>query len=138
MSEEPDRDARTWATVAHLSPLAGLTGIPFANVIGPLVVWLIKRQDHPFVDDQGKEALNFQLSLTLYAVAVGLVLAPVLFIGALLPVLPGLVFVPVAIVGAVALLVFGLVMIVVAALRANEGEAYRYPLTIRFVRGRHG
>lgn len=123
-----------WATAAHLSPLVGLIGVPFGNILGPLVVWLIKRQEHPFLDDQGKEALNFQISLTLYALAAGLVVAPLFFVGALLPLLPAIALLPVVILGGVALLVFGLVMIVIAALRANEGEAYRYPVTIRVVR----
>lgn len=133
MAEE-DRDARMWATAAHLAPLAGLVGVPFGNILGPLVVWLIKRQDHPFVDDQGKEALNFHLSLTLYGVVAAAVLVPAVFVGSLVPLLPGLLFVPLLIAGGVAVVIFGLVMIVIAALRANEGEAYRYPLTIRFVK----
>lgn len=131
---EENRDARMWATAAHLSPLVALIGIPLGNVLGPLVVWLIKRQEHPFLDDQGKEALNFQVSLTLYALVAGLVVAPLFFVGALLPLLPAIALLPVVILGGVALLVFGLVMMVIAALRANEGEAYRYPVTIRFVR----
>lgn len=131
---EEDREARTWATISHLAALAALTGIPFANVLGPLVVWLVKRHDHPFVDDQGKEALNFQISLSLYLVAGAVVLTPLVLVGALLPVLPGLLLIPVLVLAGVGLLVFGLVMVVLASIRANEGVSYRYPLTIRLVR----
>ena len=106
---------RNWALVAHLSGLALYTGVPFGNVLGPLVVWLLTKDDSPFVADQAKEVLN-QLSLTLYTVAafvllffvVGLLALPVLF---------------------VAHLVFS----VVAAVQASEGKVYRYPLTLRFV-----
>jgi uncharacterized Tic20 family protein len=62
---EIDKDARTWATICHLSALIMLVGVPLGNILGPLVVWLAKRQESEFVDDQGKEALNFQITFTL-------------------------------------------------------------------------
>ena len=108
--------ARNWAMVAHLSGLASYTGIPFGNVLGPLVVWLLKKDELPFVADQAKEALNFQLSLTVYTFIafvlmfflVGLLAFPVLF-------------------------VVHIVFSIVAAVQASEGKVYRYPLTIRFL-----
>lgn len=119
-----DRDARNWAVAAHLAWLVTFAGVP--PPIGPLVVWLVKRNDHPFVDDQAREALNFQLSILIYAI-VGALLAVVLGIATL-----GVGFlavIPVAI-------AFGLVVLIlpiVAAVRASEGDRYRYPLTLRLV-----
>src|SRR5690349_455038 len=63
-------DARTWATVAHLAGFLMYSGIPFASILGPLVVWLLKRDQSPYVDDQGKEAVNFQISMALYALLI--------------------------------------------------------------------
>ncbi len=109
-------EERQWAMFAHLAALVGFI-IPFGNLIGPLIVWQVKKNEMPFVDDQGKEALNFQITVTL-AVIVCLILLVVL-IGALL--LP--------IVGIAAL-----VLIVIAGIKANGGEAYRYPLTLRLIK----
>ena len=100
--------------IAHLSSLTGFL-IPFGNLIGPLVVWQLKK-DNPFVADQGKEALNFQITVSV-AVCVCLLLTLV-FIGLLL--------LPVIGIGA-------LVLAVIAGMKANEGEAYRYPFTIRLI-----
>lgn len=114
------RAERQWGTACHLSALLVLTGIPLLNIIGPLVVWLLRKDRYAFVDDQGKEALNFQISITLYvmialALTLTIVLAPLT-----LPLL-------------VVLAVFDIVMTVIATIKANDGVAYRYPLTLRLV-----
>jgi len=98
--------------------------IPF-NIIGPLVVWMIKKDEFPFVNDQGKEALNFQISMTMCGIAAVLVCVVLSFvcIGSFLMPLVGL-----------AWLVVELVMIIRAAMAANKGEAFRYPLAIRFLK----
>lgn len=110
------QDERTWAMFCHLSTLAGWV-IPFANLIGPLIIWLVKKDQYPMVQDQGKEALNFQINMTIYE-TVCLVLCLVL-IG--IPLL-------------IAVTVFDVVMTIIAAMRASSGEWYRYPLTIRIIR----
>ncbi len=110
------KDDRTWALLAHLSALAGYV-IPFGNIVGPLIVWLIKKDQSWFVNDQGKEALNFQLSVTIY-----------LIISAIL------VFVVVGIVLVIAVAIGALILVIIAAVRANEGITYRYPLTMRFIK----
>lgn len=121
-----DHEARNWAVGAHLSSLVGLIGVP--SVLGPLVVWLIKRDEHEFVDHQGREALNFQISVLVYTI-VGGILAVAFALATF-----GLglfVVIPLAI-------VFGLgvfVLPIVAAVKASDGHAFRYPLTIRFVSG---
>lgn len=110
----PAKDARTWAMLCHLTALSGFC-VPFGNILGPLIVWAIKREEDPFIDDQGKEALNFQLTMTI-AIVVAMILI-FIFIGMLL--LP-------------VLAIFEIVMVVMASVAANEGRAYRYPVTIRF------
>jgi hypothetical protein len=115
---ETEQQARGWAMVCHLSGFAKYTAIPFANIIAPLVLWQLKKDAHPLIDDQGKEALNFQISMTLYVI-VGVALIFCLFIG--IPVLA-------------ALAVVDVVLMVVAGLKANAGEFYRYPLTIRLIK----
>ncbi|NLF68016.1 MAG: DUF4870 domain-containing protein [Candidatus Anammoximicrobium sp.] len=106
-------EERTWGMLCHLSSLAG-NAIPLGNVLGPLIVWLIKRDEYALVDDQGKESLNFQISILIYVTVFALTIIGI----------------PLA----VAALIFGLVMTVIAAVKANGGEYYRYPLTIRFVK----
>ena len=115
MAAMNEKDARTWAMFCHLGALAGYI-IPFGNIIAPLVIWLIKKDESPFVDDQGKESLNFQISITIYAL-VALVLT-LIIIGFFLLLAVG---------------IFALVMVIVAAVKANDGEKYRYPLCIRFI-----
>ena len=65
-SEEISKDAKMWAMFCHLAALAMFTSIPFAWVLGPLIIWLIKKDDFAFVEDQGKESLNFQISVSIY------------------------------------------------------------------------
>ena len=102
--------------LCHLSALAGYTAIPMGNILGPLVVWQIKKDQSPFVDDQGREALNFQISMTIY-IAV-----------AALSICIGIGIVALPVVG-----ILGLVFTIIAGIKANQGESYRYPLTIRMV-----
>lgn len=101
---------------AHLSAFSGHF-IPFGHIIGPLVVWFLKKDELPLVDDQGREALNFQIAMTIYfAIATALCFLLIGFF--ILPVL----------------WLFDIIVVVIAAVRANEGVEYRYPFTIRFVR----
>jgi hypothetical protein len=109
------KDERTWAMLCHLSTLAGFV-IPFGNIVGPLVMWTIKKDEFPLVEDQGKEALNFQISMTIYIIAS--VILIFLLVG--IPLLIGLGL-------------FDLIVTVIAAINANDGVKYRYPLCIRFV-----
>lgn len=111
-----NRDQNTWGMLCHLSALLGFV-IPLGHILGPLVVWLVKKQEYPFVDDQGKEALNFQLSMTLYYI-VALILIIIL----------------IGIVLLIALAIFSLVVTIIAMIKANEGVAYRYPMCIRFIK----
>lgn len=116
-SKEINRDARMWAMICHLVGLAGVV-IPFVgNIVAPLVVWQIKKDDYPFVDEQGKEAVNFQISMTIY----GLISA-------------ALTFICVGFFLLAAVVIVDLIFLLIAAVKANNGYHYRYPLTIRFIK----
>jgi len=112
-----DKDTRMWAMFCHLSGLALVLPIPFANVIAPLALWLIKRESSPYIDEHGKEALNFQISMTIYGVVA--ILLCFLLIGFLI--LP-------------ALFIADVILMILAAVKANDGLPYRYPMTIRLVK----
>ncbi len=111
------KDERMWGMFCHLAALAAFVGIPLGNILGPLIVWLIKRDEFPFVADQGKESLNFQISMSIY----GLICIP-------------LMFVVIGIFLLFALMIVDVVFIVIATMKANEGTLYRYPLTIRLIK----
>lgn len=114
---ETSKDARMWAMFCHLAGLAGLVVPVIGCVIGPLVLWQIKKEEFPFVDDQGKEAVNFQISMLIYGIAstvlvlcgIGVILAPIVGI-------------------------VDIIFLLIAAVKANNGEHYRYPLSIRFIK----
>ncbi|MCE7033152.1 DUF4870 domain-containing protein [Lysobacter sp. GX 14042] len=117
-------DQRQWAMFAHLSALTALFTGGLGAIIGPLVIWLIKKDTMPFVDDQGKEALNFNITMavaTLVLTAVGTVLLVILI---------GFLFY----LAAFAVGVYWLVLTIIATIKANEGVAYRYPLTVRLIK----
>jgi uncharacterized protein len=113
----PTQDERTWAMVAHLSAFAALI-VPFAGgVLGPLVVWLIKRDQSEFVSDQGKEALNFNISVMIAWVICGL-----------------LIFVAIGILLSAALFIYWFCVTIIAGIKASEGVRYRHRFTLRLVK----
>jgi uncharacterized protein len=107
---EPPGDGRTFAMLCHLSAL-------FIGFLGPLIFWLIKRDENAFVDDQGKEALNFHITVAIASV-VTFVLCFVII---------GFLLIPVVAVGT-------LVLTIMASVKANEGVRYRYPLCLRLIK----
>lgn len=109
------QDDRTWGMVAHLSALAGFI-IPFGSVLGPLIVWLMKKDESEFVADQGKEALNFQITVAL----AGIVCLMLMFI------LIGILLLP-------ALILAAAIFTIIAAIDANKGNRYRYPFALRLI-----
>jgi uncharacterized protein len=117
-------EVRNWGLAAHLSAFLGAwVALAF---LGPLVVWMIKRDDHPFIEHHAKEALNFNLSFLLYGVIGAAVAIPL----GLLTL--GIGLIPLVLVG-LALGLAWLVLPILAAVKAANGEGYRYPVTIRFV-----
>ncbi len=117
-SKEIDKDARMWAMISHLAALAGLPVPVIGNIVAPLIIWQIKKEEFPFVDEQGKEAVNFQISMTIYGL-VSVVLIPLFCIGFFL---------------LAAVYIVDFIFLLIAAVKANDGEHYRYPLTIRFIK----
>ena len=114
----------TWAMIVHLSALVGFL-IPFGNVLGPLILWVIKKDELPLVDRHGKEALNYHISISIYlAVAWGITLVLSL-------VVIGFLLVPVVAIANVLLMAL---FPALAGVKANEGGWYEYPLTIQFIR----
>lgn len=113
---ETSKDAKTFGMLCHLGALAGFV-IPFGNIVGPLIFWLIKKNELPFVDDQGKESLNFQITVSialivcipLTIILIGIPLMFVIGIGAL-------------------------ILVIIAAIKANDGIAYRYPWALRLIK----
>lgn len=129
------RQDRTWAMMCHLAALVAYI-FPFGNLVVTLTLWLVKREDHPYVDQQGKEALNFQLSVMLYLL--GAMIINMIFLGLgfashriMMPMI-GLSIVGLPLFAAI--LVFAFAMIMVAVIKTNSGENFRYPFIIRFVK----
>lgn len=117
--------------LCHLSPLLVLIGIPFLNVIAPLLVWQIKKDEHPEVIEHGKESLNFQITATI----VFTLLMLGLITGALLTmVLIGFIILPIIGLLLVAASIAWIVLVILAGVRANEGGFYQYPWTLRLVK----
>ena len=109
-----------WAAFAHLSGLVYLIGVP--GIFGSLVIWLWKRDSHPLVNQHGKEAVNFQLSLLLYTVGAAIIGFVTCGLG-LIVLIPLLLLMSVLVI----------VLPIIATVQASEGRPYRYPLTIRLI-----
>ncbi len=108
--QEVSQDAKNMAMLCHLLGL-------LTNFIGPLVLWLVKKDDDPFIDRQGKEALNFQITVAIAGIVSGL-----------------LAFVCIGIILGLVVCVLDLVFSIVACVKSSKGEDYRYPVSIRLVK----
>lgn len=111
-----DKNENTLGIVCHLLALAAFV-VPFGGILGPLILWLVKRADSPYLDAVGKEAVNFNISWTIYIIVAAL--SMFVLIGFLLMPLVGLVW---------------LIFVIMAAIKASEGKFHRYPLTIRLIK----
>ena len=116
IENQPSKDERTWAMLCHFSAFAGLI-FPFGNFLAPLIIWLIKKEELEFVEDQGKEVFNFQISMTIYLLISGMLC----FILIGIPILIGLV-------------IFSFIITIIAAISANDGKSYRYPINLRLIK----
>ena len=90
---------------------------PFGNILSPLIIWLIKKDEMPFVEDQAKEVMNFQISMTIY------------FIGSIILIIV-LIGIPILIV----LGIFNVIIIIIAGINANDGKSYRYPINLKLIK----
>jgi len=111
-----NNEEQNFSMFCHLSALAGYI-IPFGHIIGPLIIWSMKKDIYPEVNRQGKDALNFQISITLWFIVAAVMVLLVIGLFAL-----------------IALWVLHLVMIVVASVKSNNGERFKYPLSIDFIK----
>ena len=111
-----DKEQRTWAMFCHLSALAGLL-FPFGSVIGPLIVWLVKKEEMPLVAEHGRKSLNFQLTMMIAYIVCFMLMFVV--VGVILLPLVGL---------------FSLIMVVISAIKANHGKEVKYPMAIEFIK----
>lgn len=112
---EPTNHERIWGMLCHLSALLGLTGIPLGNVIGPLIIWLYKRRAHEFVDAQGKESLNFQITMTILVLVAAL-----------------LIYLRIGMIVIIVLATINILLVVIASIQSYRGIRYHYPFQIRF------
>ena len=114
---QPNQESRTWALFCHLSPILG------AGFVGPLVIWLIRKDTDPFVDEHGKEALSFQIALTVAVFVLALAGIVTLGLGMIL-----------TIPATLALVIAALVFSIMGTVKASEGQPYRYPFSIRLIK----
>jgi uncharacterized Tic20 family protein len=119
----PESHARTWNMLCHLSALAGFI-IPFGNILGPLLVWQIKKNEIPSVNVHGKAALNFQITVVI-ALLAGMAVAVVLSFFCV-----GFLLIPVVMLIGLA----GLIFAIIAGIKANNGEDYKYPFSLELVK----
>ncbi len=116
IDDRPSQEDRTYAMLAHLSSLSGSI-IPLGNLIAPVVLWQVFKDKWPFASESARECLNFQITITL--IIVGSLPLCLVFIG--IPIF-------------FAAVIFDLVVTILAAIKANEGVHYRYPMTLRLVK----
>src|SRR5438270_6702096 len=107
---------RTWCVLAHATALVGFLVPVAGHIVGPLIVWLAKRQDSAEIDAHGKESINFQISMLIWNIVAGILVLVVIGI----PIL-------------ILLHVLNIIFVIVASIRASEGKLYRYPLSIRLI-----
>ena len=107
---------RQWALICHLSALSGYV-IPFGNLIAPIVIWSMKKEEMPMVDAHGKEVINFQISMTIWMIISAILI--ILVIG-----------IPLLIILALLQLIF----VIIGAIKADSGQLYKYPMTIQFIK----
>lgn len=110
------KDSLNLGMLCHLLALCGII-VPFGSILGPLILWLVKKDSDPYVDAQGKESLNFQISVAIYALVCGIL--TLLVIGIFL------LFV---------LIIGWIVLTIMAVLKVSKGEPWKYPLTIRLIK----
>jgi uncharacterized Tic20 family protein len=114
---QDDQDARQWAMFLHLSQFAGFTVLPLLGLLAPIIIWQLKKEQYPSIDEHGKAVVYWIISEIIYG-AIGAVL---LFVVIGFPIL--------AILG-----ILGLVFPIIGGIKANNGELWHYPMTINFIK----
>ncbi len=109
-------EERNWAIATHLSSFSGYIGVPFGHIVGPLILWLMKKDSSQFLDEVGKETVNYNISIIIWFI----VCIPLCFV-----------LIGFFLLGALALM--DIIVTILAAVAASNGQQYKYPLTIRFI-----
>jgi len=117
---------KNYSAITHLSGFSGWF-IPFGNIIAPLIMWIIKKNESIFIDEHGKAAVNFQLSIMLYCFLLAILILPITILTLGL----GLIAIIIAIIPAA---ILNIVLIISASIKASNGEYYNYPFTIEFIK----
>lgn len=117
---------KNYSTITHLSGFAGWF-FPFGNIIAPLIMWIAKKNESTFIDEHGKAAVNFQISLILYGILLAILILPITILTLGL----GLLAILLAIIPAI---ILKIVLIISASLTASNGNYYEYPFTIQFIK----
>lgn len=120
IGQVPSSEERNWATGTHLTYFLGWI-LPVVSVIAPLLIYLMKRDESDFIEDQARETLNFQISLLIYCCITSLLWVSIIGI-------------PLAIMSYIFFAIFGAVVSIIAAIATSDGKHYQYPLTIRLIR----
>ncbi len=115
IDDEVSSHDRTWGILVHATAFVGLV-VPFGNIIAPLIIWALKKEESPFVDANGKQAINFQITWTILLIAAAISIVLVI----------GLVLVPIVALAWV-------ILVCVAIVKTSNDEVYEYPLTIEFI-----
>jgi len=110
---ETRHQAKQWGMFCHLAALSGWIGIPFGWILGPLVMWLMKKDELKFVEDQGRQAINFQINMLVYAIVAGLASLVVIGIPFLIAISLAMVICP-----------------IIGTVEASKGNYYRYPCVL--------
>lgn len=120
-SQQPGSDFKQWSLILHISPLAGIVVPALGNIVAPLIIWLIKKQEIPALVEDGKGVLNAQISWAIWIIASGFVgaIGSCFFIP---PVLP------------LGFAIAWLVFTIIDAIKTSNGEPYSFPLTVKFLK----
>ncbi len=113
-------EEHNWAVATHLASFSGYIGVPFGHILGPLIIWLMKKDTSNFLDEVGKETVNYNISLIIWFIASFAIMFTIIGI-------------PLALLMLAALSVMDIIVTILAAVAASNGEQYKYPLTIRFI-----
>lgn len=108
---------KTWAMIVHLSTFSLFIVPAIGAILVPLVIWILKKPDMPFVDYHGKEVLNFNITVLLFSVVAGILCFALI----------GFLFLPI-------IFLYWFIFVIIAAIKANEGQYFKYPMTIRFIK----
>jgi len=117
-------NVRTWTVLCHASAFLGFLIPALGQFVGPLIIWLWKRDESPEIDEHGKESLNFQISMFIYTAVFAIVCFILMFV------FVGFLLIPLIAV----FYIVDVVFVIIASLKASEGQLYRYPLTLRLIK----